>query len=90
MLLHILAYLPFLGFIYMGLSRWYKYGDKKDFWPVIVGVVSIVILLINHFGLLFLTLSPSQLVTFYKTFQFIDVLIGIAVALLVIWEWMRK
>jgi hypothetical protein len=90
MLLHLLVYLPFIGFMYMGLSRLAKYNDRSQLWPVAVGVFGVIVLLNSDYGASIFNLSGVQIAVFYRISEVLDVLGAASVVAIVIWEWTRK
>ena len=90
MLSHFIFYLALVGLIYMGLSRRFKYADKKQLWTAAVGFFGVVVFLIDDYGSLLFNLSPSQGVIFYRLCQAADALLALAIIILLIWEFTRK
>jgi hypothetical protein len=90
MLPHFIFYLALIGLAYMGLSRYFRYGDKKQLWTVAVGLFGVAVFLINDYGPLVFSLPPAQLGIFFRLCQVADVFLAVAIIVLLVWEFTRE
>jgi hypothetical protein len=83
-------YLPIICFIYIGMSRWIKTGDKNQLKVTAVGIYGLLILLSQDNANAILEFTHLCPVDFYIIFGLLDLILVLVAILLIRLEILKK